>query len=68
MNIYYFLSGIGAVFVLEGVLPFMAPVACIEATEKLLDKNDSARQETALHRLLLGTLIVCFVHCLWIQP
>jgi len=60
-----FLSAVGLLFVLEGVLPFIAPQFWRKVMQQLSIQNERALRIMGLVSMLIGLMLVCVAHDLF---
>ena len=60
-----FVSSIGLLFVLEGILPFMSPLIWRRAMQRLSLQNDRVLRIMGLVSMLVGLCLVCVAHDLY---
>ncbi len=57
-----FISALGLVFVIEGILPFLSPGLWRQLMQTMLTQSDHALRIMGLVSMLLGLGLVCLAH------
>lgn len=61
----FFISALGLVFVIEGILPFLSPEKWRQLVQLMLSQSDHSVRTMGLVSMLLGLGLVCLVHQLF---
>lgn len=57
-----FISALGLVFVIEGIMPFAFPKQWREMLKKVTKQKDNALRYSGLFSMLIGVIILTIVH------